>query len=170
MLVRGKTRGWRFSNVHQYHVTLKFLDEINDNQKSEIDSALKDLMIAGRLELSLGHFGLFPLSGPPRVLWLGIEGRESLTELQRQLEERLEKAGFPKEKRDFHAHLTLARLSGNADPHALRFFLGTPPGIPGTWPAGTVKLYRSELWPDGPEYTEIGRYPILESPGADHGA
>ncbi|MBA7527691.1 RNA 2',3'-cyclic phosphodiesterase [subsurface metagenome] len=94
------------------HLTFKFLGEIGREKVPEIENVLK--MISKNYEsfpMKFKGTGSFP-SGMknPRVLWVGIEEEETLTALQAQLEGELEKLGFPRERRKFHAHLTLGRV------------------------------------------------------------
>ncbi len=94
------------------HLTLKFLGEIGRERVPEIEDVL--IRISKNYEpfvLKFKGTGSFPPGKKnPRVLWVGIEEGETLRALQSQLEGELEKLGFPKEKRKFHAHLTLGRV------------------------------------------------------------
>lgn len=94
------------------HLTLKFLGEIGEEKIPEIESLLKDISKKhNSFPLCLKRTGSFPPGKKnPRVLWVGIDENRSLKALQAQMEEGLEKLGFPKEKREFHPHLTLGRV------------------------------------------------------------
>jgi 2'-5' RNA ligase len=94
------------------HLTLKFLGEIGREKITEIENILKTISKKYRpFLLKFKGTGCFPPGMKnPSVLWVGIEEEEALTALQAQLEEELEKLGFPRERRQFHAHLTLGRV------------------------------------------------------------
>jgi 2'-5' RNA ligase len=94
------------------HLTLKFLGEIEEKKIPEVESILKDISSTSPpFLLSLKGTGTFPRGRKtPRVLWVGIEESQGLKDLQSKLEEELEKRGFPREKREFHPHLTLGRV------------------------------------------------------------
>ncbi|HYJ87373.1 MAG TPA: RNA 2',3'-cyclic phosphodiesterase [Pyrinomonadaceae bacterium] len=94
------------------HLTLKFLGEI---PQSRVDSLSMAAANASKglecFPISVQGCGVFPTRGQPRVLWIGIEDLEGkLGDLYRGLEEECSKAGFKREERPFHPHLTLARL------------------------------------------------------------
>jgi 2'-5' RNA ligase len=106
--------------------------------------------------------GVFPGIKRPRIVWVGLSGQlESLVDLQRQLEERLEGLGFEKDKRPFKGHLTLGRVKGRLDPKQLGGALKRYGGFTSeTFYAENVVLYKSELKPTGAVYTEIVNVPI----------
>ena len=94
------------------HLTLKFLGEIGEEKRMKIESVLKAISQKySPFPLRLEGTGTFPTGKKnPRVIWVRIEGNQSLKSLQVELEDELEKLGFPKEKREFHPHLTLGRV------------------------------------------------------------
>jgi len=98
------------------HLTLKFLGEIKEEKISEIENISRNVTRNYRpFSLKIKSTGYFPHEKRnPRVLWTGIEADESLISLQKQLEEELEKIGFPREKRKFHPHLTLGRVKSTS--------------------------------------------------------
>ena len=63
------------------------------------------------------------------------------------------KSLFKKEK-EFKAHITLARVKSVQDKPKLLEKLKTPVP-PMSWEATDIKLCRSILTPNGPEYTEL---------------
>lgn len=95
----------RFTPPENYHLTLVFLGETR--RAEEAAAALEQLDAPP-----------FPLrSAPPGVFrrkegdiwWLGVEPSPGLLLVQRQLEQALEEAGFPVERRPYRPHITLAR-------------------------------------------------------------
>lgn len=106
------SQGIKWVRKEGMHLTLKFLGEIEKEKIPEVESILKE--ISGKYSsfpLRLKGTGSFPPGKKnPRVLWLGIEAGKSLKSLQFQIEKSLEKLGFPREKREFHPHLTLGRM------------------------------------------------------------
>ena len=70
------------------HVTLKFLDEITEQQRHAIEGVLAEV---GRVEApfstTLDRVGAFPSLSSPRVVWVGVgEGRERVIRLAERLE------------------------------------------------------------------------------------
>lgn len=110
------SKGIKWVKKEGMHLTLKFLGEIGKEKIPEIESILKEISEKyNPFPLRLIGTGSFPPGKKnPRVLWVGIEETKSLKTLQAQIEEKLEKIGFEKEKREFHPHLTLGRVKAHS--------------------------------------------------------
>src|SRR3990167_4334870 len=71
------------------HVTLKFLDEITDDQRRMAEALLG--RVAQRehaFTLALGRVGAFPSTSLPRVLWVGLaEGRDAAMRIAQAIEQ-----------------------------------------------------------------------------------
>ncbi len=95
-----------------FHVTLKFLGEVEPTQIPPIVACMIDTAhYYPPFELALIGVGVFPHESRPRVLWVGIQDETGvLAQLQHALEERLTQIGYGTEDRPFTAHLTLARV------------------------------------------------------------
>jgi RNA 2',3'-cyclic 3'-phosphodiesterase len=95
-----------------FHITLKFLGEVDSNQIGPISSRmLETAQCYQPFSLTLCGVGVFPHESKPRVLWVGIHDATGLMgQLQQTLEARLTPLGYPAEERPFAPHLTLARL------------------------------------------------------------
>jgi 2'-5' RNA ligase len=107
----------RWSKEEQFHITLKFLGQVDNRRLPEVCSAARDVaMHVSPFELKLEQLGTFPQGKPPRVLWAGISsGSDQLELLHEQLDTRLSEIGFPIEPRRFHPHLTLGRVNRQAN-------------------------------------------------------
>ena len=97
---------------HKFHVTLKFLDEILNEEVNDIcvrvQRAVKDLP---PFTLGLRGAGAFPSVTKPRNVWVGVsEGRKEITELARRVDLAMQEVGFPRELRPFTPHVTLGRV------------------------------------------------------------
>ena len=90
-----------------FHLTLKFLGETN--KQEEIIQTLKQIKFK-ELNLKTTNIGFFPSENYIRVIWLGLEDHEELNKLQNQIEKALEPFNFKKDYKDFHPHITLARI------------------------------------------------------------
>ena len=92
------------------HLTLKFLGE-TDKVEDIAECCQKVVEGKPSFYISLGGVGGFPNLVIPRVIWVGIDqGKDRVSQIARDLEERLHKIGFPKETRGLKPHLTLARI------------------------------------------------------------
>ncbi len=102
----------KLSLTKEFHLTLKFLGEVQPNNVEKIISALKNVKFH-KFEVFLDSIGIFPTENYIRVVWVGLNPEEKVIELQNHIEKSLEKI-FRKEK-DFKAHITLARVKEPED-------------------------------------------------------
>lgn len=152
----------KWVNPQNIHLTLKFLGEIKDEQVAEVCNITRD--VAGRHESfdldveSVGHFG----GKSAKVLWVGMgQNCDKLLQLQQDLEQQLDSAGWPMENRKFSGHLTLCRIrSARAGDNLAQLARQYKDFKLGTMPADSVTVYQSQLKPQGPIYTVLGRYEL----------
>jgi 2'-5' RNA ligase len=142
------------------HLTLKFLGDTPVSKVAALSTAIERTAAkVPSFDANVGGCGAFPLRGQPRVLWIGIEDPAgSLAKLSGALEDECEQAGFSREERPFHPHLTVARLR---QPHGARQLaeLHNEMGFdPVLLSVRDVCLIRSELRSEGSRYTVIARY------------
>jgi RNA 2',3'-cyclic 3'-phosphodiesterase len=141
------------------HVTLKFLGETEEKRLPSIRLALAEVSRAvspfSMEVVGVGSFG----GRVPRVIWVGVQdGAQSLVDLARQVENALARLGFPKEKREFTAHLTLGRVRSPRNAEGLLAGLQEGRGEEfGTFAARAFELMQSELRPSGSIYTVLER-------------
>lgn len=150
--------GWE--RIEKLHITLKFLGEIASSQIEVLsDAASRAVQRTRPFNLALEGAGAFPPRGVPRILWLGInDSSGALSELQSQLEEECERAGFAREERPFHPHLTIARIR---TPRAARQLarIHQELGFEAIeFHVTELLVMQSELAAGGSHYTEISRH------------
>ncbi len=144
------------------HLTLKFLGEVDDKSIAEICNIVKNVASGHKgFELdveSVGYFG----GRSATVLWVGTgQGSDELKEVQKDLEEHLAPAGWPKETRDFAGHLTLCRIRNSKAGEKLAKISRQYKDFKlGVISADSISVYQSELKPAGPEYTVLGNYKL----------
>ncbi len=100
--------GARWIDPENYHITLRFIGDVDDIVAHEFASALSEIRFEP-FEIQLDGLGSFG-GRKPRAIWAGIAPSESLLALQRAHESAARAAGLPPEPRNFTPHLTLARL------------------------------------------------------------
>jgi 2'-5' RNA ligase len=150
--------GWAHSE--RLHITMKFLGEI---EQERVD-ALSGAAARAARTLSPFHFiiegaGAFPPRGLPRVLWLGVkDDSASLNRLQLNLENECEGAGFAREARPFHPHLTIARLRRPEGARRLAALHQAKGFAPIAVSVNDLIVMRSQLGPGGSRYTELARH------------
>lgn len=101
----------RFVNPEGVHLTLVFLGEVTEPQLPAITEALTPVSHHHKpFTLTIEGGGSFGSSRHPHVLWAGVSGdTTALGALQAEVAAVLEPLGFPRDKRLYTAHLTLAR-------------------------------------------------------------
>ncbi|HHW20115.1 MAG TPA: RNA 2',3'-cyclic phosphodiesterase [Thermodesulfovibrio thiophilus] len=111
MPVKTLLEGVSIVHKDNFHITLKFLGEIEEMLISEIKQTLISIADeTSSFTLKITNPGVFPDPLKPRVIWMGIENNSALIELVKKIEENLEKSGFQRETRKFKSHITLARV------------------------------------------------------------
>ena len=107
-LLQSGVAGARWVDPGNFHLTLRFIGEIDEGTAADIDEALLRLK-ARRFSLQLAGVGVFG-GDKPRQLWVGVEREPALATLQSKIEQALIRVGLPPEPRRFSPHVTLARL------------------------------------------------------------
>jgi 2'-5' RNA ligase len=109
-MLRKYTIEGRWTNKENFHITLKFLGEIQPEIVPQIEEAVKKATKGIKpFYLCFSEVGFFKGNKNIRVLWLGTEESELLNVLHANIEDELYKIGFPKEERKFTSHITIAR-------------------------------------------------------------
>lgn len=129
------------------HLTLAFLGELDEARQAEA-MAVAATIRAAPFDLCLDRLGYWKHN---RILWAGGDC-PPLAALAAGLHRGLAGAGFPLDRRDFAAHLTLLR---NARCPTL-----PPLAAPVAWPVREFVLARSRLARDGAAYEIVGRWPL----------
>ncbi len=163
--------GVRLVRSDGVHLTLKFLGNVSEDRVGPIEATVGS---AARehdsFELKLGNPGVFPGGDAPRVLWVGVEGQLArLHSLHQVVEGALEGDGFQREARDFHPHLTVARIrdgTSRADRRRAKQVLtsfGVRSGL--TIPVESLSLMRSTTLPDGAVHERLASMSLSGGPG-----
>ena len=107
--LRSRVLEVRWIAPANFHLTLKFLGDIEQTQIEAIGAALEErLRPFPRFTINAKGLGVFPDLRRPRIMWIGLAGNE-LTTLAAQVELALLPLGFAPEKRNFTPHLTIGR-------------------------------------------------------------
>ncbi|MBY0331580.1 MAG: RNA 2',3'-cyclic phosphodiesterase [Acetobacteraceae bacterium] len=119
-LLAGGIPGARWVPPENYHLTLRFIGEVETWRAQEADEALAAIRAPG-FALSLRGLGTFEKGGRIGALWVGVERTEALCFLQAKVETALQRAGFEPERRRFAPHVTLARTERAAPEKLIGF-------------------------------------------------
>jgi 2'-5' RNA ligase len=110
-LKRGGLSGARWIDPDNYHITLRFIGDVDGRTAGEVFDALERLADSEAFSIRLSHLGTFG-GDKPRALYAGVEATPALTHLQTAQERVLQRLGLEPEGRKFVPHVTLARLRG----------------------------------------------------------
>lgn len=104
--------GVKWENYEKFHVTLKFLGELDEAKLEKIGTVVREssLKFDSPFDTKITRFGGFPNLRNPRVLFVGLSQNEELSRFQNELEEKLEGLDFKKENRLFLPHVTVGRI------------------------------------------------------------
>jgi RNA 2',3'-cyclic 3'-phosphodiesterase len=154
--------GVRWVRPEQVHLTLKFLGDIAVDSVADLKDAIR--CACRNIEpcsLRGEGLGVFPTEQKPRVIWAGLGGdREMVQRLQEQLES--ETARWrAREEREFHPHLTLARVK-HLNPMQTEI-LGNKLGERknagfGEWQTEKLELMQSTLTATGALYSSLAEF------------
>jgi len=156
--LRGGLPGARWIDPIDYHVTLRFIGDVDRTVAREVDDILSDMM-RRPLEIVIDALGSFG-GARPRSLFARVEPTPELVELQADQERRIRKAGLPPERRKFTPHVTLARL-GNSSPLDLADYFSVRGAFrPLRFTADRIVLYSSRDSIGGGPYMIEAAYPL----------
>ncbi len=107
-MLRGGLPGARWIDPANYHLTLRFIGDVDDVVAHEIASMLGKVR-RGPFELRLD--GLSAFGGhKPRAVVASVAPAQQVIELQAEHERLLQRVGLEPERRKYTPHVTLARL------------------------------------------------------------
>ena len=93
-----------------YHITLKFLGNLDEAEQPRLIEAAKPIAEQTMaLTLCAASFGGFPNMPAPSVLWAGVEITPELDRLATRLDQAMAKRGFRSDRRRYQPHVTMAR-------------------------------------------------------------
>lgn len=152
---------YRWEPKEKYHLTLKFLGDIEENRNESIIKALENVASRNaRINLAFDKFGFFKKSPVAGILWFGFNAGKNIYEIAEQIDIKLNEIGFEKERRPFKPHLTLLRLKGGEDPELLKNILNFDvPQI--DFIADELVLMKSKLLKTGSIYDDLKKINLI---------
>lgn len=112
-LKRGGLPGARWIDPENYHITLRYIGDVDFRSAQEVSGILERFSSLERFQLRLTHMDVFG-GNRPRALFAGVEANPALSRLQAAQERALQQIGLPPDSRKFTPHVTLARLRGTS--------------------------------------------------------
>ena len=156
-LMRGGLTGARWIDVADYHLTLRFIGDIDPETADAIDEVMAGIRrkpFTVTLE-GLGYFG----GDKPRAIVAKAQTSPGLVELQAEQERLLRRIGIPPEPRRYLPHVTLARMR-NASQTAVAHYLGTRGFLTRRFEVEGFLLYSARDSVGGGPYVVEAEYPL----------
>ncbi len=121
-LLRGGVDGARWIDRDSYHLTLRFIGDVEGPVAAELQAALGSI---GGFAFDLALKGIDAFGGKkPRSIWAGVRPCEALMALQDDHEALCRRLGLPPERRQYTPHITLARLrNGRGSSASVQHFI-----------------------------------------------
>jgi len=158
-LKRGGLPGARWVDPDNYHVTLRFIGDVDNATADDVADTLDKLSNSLSFTVRMTHLGAFG-GDKPRALYAGVEPNEPLARLQSAQERMLQRVGLPPDGRKFVPHVTLARLRGTSA-HDLAWFMANAGRFaPLEFDVGRFVLFSSKDSVGGGPYVIEQGYPL----------
>ena len=156
--LRGLLRGVRWESREKFHVTLRFLGDVDESRLAGISTDIGSMVYdSGQVESGFADLRLFPGSRNPRVLALSLMKNKRFQFLFDKVQRAVMQNGFEMEKRKFIPHVTIGRIKGSFEgiekiprPDETKFSITR------------IGLVRSELGPRGSRYTNLKTWDIQD--------
>ncbi len=156
--IRRKDINASFARPETMHITLKFIGNTMKHEIKTIAEVMrKTAEFHERFLLSAGSIGIFPSKKKPGIIWAGIKGEVNrLEKIQCDLETDFDLAGFKKETKKFHPHITLARLRKLQNTSTvIQLIDDFNDNVSEPFICPAIDLFQSELKPSGASHTKL---------------
>jgi RNA 2',3'-cyclic 3'-phosphodiesterase len=159
-MLRGGLPGARWIDPENYHVTLRFIGDIDHALAREIADLLNQVR---RRRFEVRFNGLHSFGGrKPRAVVATIPVVPALAELQAEQERIMQRVGLEPEGRKFVPHVTLARLRESSS-REVADYLATRGLVPApSFPVERFVLYSSRSSVGGGPYVVEAAYPLAD--------
>ena len=158
MRLRAKDDGLRWSTRDQWHITLVFLGEVDDEARARLVRELATVRQPA-ITLQMNQLGVFPSAG---ILHAAIEVTPALQRLYEAVAAAVRRCELSVEDRPYRAHITLARSRNRDGRRTVEHLRRTTAQqhLNERWHATEFLLYRSQLSPAGSRYTVLETFPL----------
>ena len=121
-LLRGGLPGARWIDVENYHITLRFIGDVDGRTADEIVDRL-DRIDRPEFQVRLEGIGSFG-SKKPHSVWAGVSQTPDMYALQGEIERICQRIGLQPDPRKFTPHVTLARLKSSRVDDVVHYLSG----------------------------------------------
>lgn len=162
-MMRGGLPGARWIDPENYHLTLRFIGDIDDALAREIASML-DTVKRGSFDVRIDGLASFGGNRPRAVVTTVAEAPE-LLELQSDHERLMQRVGLAPERK-YKPHVTLARLRDSSSRQVADYLSAREPFRLEPFRASRFVLYSSRASVGGGPYVVEAAYPLAPVTGA----
>jgi 2'-5' RNA ligase len=155
--LRGSNAALKLVDLKIVHLTLKFLGDTEEALIEDIEKAMT-LSVQGiePFTIDMKSTGAFPNLNYMKVIWVGLENADPLVNIAKTLNNELSRFGFKREKKGFRPHITVARVKGPKNKHALADILKEyQDEFFGSQRVESIRLKKSVLSREGPTYSTV---------------
>jgi 2'-5' RNA ligase len=156
--LRGGLHGARWIDPSDYHLTLRFIGDIDRRMARDIEDELSEID-SGPITCKLTGLNVFG-GDKPHTLYAGIALNRELIELQGESERCLRRLGLPPEQRKFVPHVTLARLRSTSVLDLADYLQANGDARPKTFTADRFALFSARESVGGGPYIVEAAYPL----------
>ncbi|MEK6820095.1 MAG: RNA 2',3'-cyclic phosphodiesterase [Nanoarchaeota archaeon] len=147
----------KFVEKENLHLTLKFLGEIDDKDVKIIKERLEKLNLR-KFKVKLGKAGFFSPSFI-KIIFIELLSDE-IFQLQSEIEEALADL-FPREKREFQSHVSIARVKAVKDREKFVEFIDKMKVKEIEFEVKSFKLKKSILTEEKPIYSDLLDFKLI---------
>lgn len=159
--LRGGISGARWIDPENYHVTLRFVGDVDDAIGRDIAQMLGQVR---RSAFDLTLDGLDQFGGrKPRAVFAAVKASSALQELQAEHERLMQRLGLGAEGRNFKPHVTLARLRDASARQVADYLSMRGPYRSQVFHVPRFVLYSSRDSVGGGPYVVEAAYPLVEN-------
>ncbi len=157
-MLRGGISGARWIDVENYHLTLRFIGDIDDKTAYDV-AAMLETVRRPAFKVTLEELGAFG-GERPRAIVAKAKPAQPLVELQAEQERLMRRIGIAPEPRKFTPHVTLARLR-HASTMAVADYLAMRGGFfTRCFEVSRFVLFSSRASTGGGPYVVEAEYPL----------
>jgi 2'-5' RNA ligase len=157
-LMRGGVVGARWLEPEDYHITLRFIGDIDARTAGDIAETLGDIR---RPKALIRFEGLSWFGGDkPRAIVAKVKADPALMELQAEHERRLRRIGIEPETRKYTPHVTLARLRRGGQANVASYLAERGALIADSFTAERFVLYSAREGSGGGPYVVEAAYQL----------
>ena len=160
-LLRGGLPGARWIDVENYHITLRFIGDIDGRTADEVVDRL-DRIERPEFQLNLTGMGSFG-SKKPHSIWAGVSPSPEMHALQAEVERICQRIGLPPDPRKFMPHVTLARLRSSRLDDVVHYLSGRGNFRTSPFTVGRFVLMSSKESVGGGPYIVEEAFPLHEA-------